>query len=216
MYNPKCKTMKKLLLFVSVFCCFTHVFSQKTELMHSLDISTGYAYRGGHSGVGMQFQYGLGVIPHLDILFSLSSQTGFALKTDKDGWHYDYTIGTTDNLDRFYSCLSYTHKSLAIGARTYLDFSKICTARLSVLYGISANSYYNSQFNLDEIPRLPEYNLVMTAEFMFKTKGEILFQASQNLKLGVFYDFTTLFFKDKFIYNKPIHTTGFVIDVKIK
>ena len=83
-------------------------------MTHNLDFSTGYSYCGGMSGWGMQSQYGLGVIKHLDVLFALSTQSGV----------------NTNMLNNIGGDNMYLSLGVSVGVRTYYDFAKICSARI--------------------------------------------------------------------------------------
>lgn len=170
-------------------------FSQESKLTHNIDFSTGYSYCGGMSGWGMQIQYGLGVIKHLDVLFALSAHSGV----------------NPNMLDNIGGDNMYLSLGASVGVRTYYDFAKICSARISLLYGgvfrFLAHDCQPPTFN----GYLIGYNLQN-----IDTKAELLFQVSPKTKLGVFYDYSFIFHPQVPIHRtQDIHTAGIVISTKL-
>lgn len=167
-------------------------FGQNNSLTHSVGIYMGYAQQAYRKGVNLQCQYALGVCPHLDVLTSISLLNVF-----------DYS-------NRFASagCALSTRDAkmsqatfVDIGVRTYVDFLRICSFKVSLLAGGNV------------------YTQVATSPLgMFggnvDTKGELTFKVHQKIDLGLYYQYTHLFIPSKIVYSH-VHKTGVLLNLKL-
>lgn len=175
-------------IFVVIAVLLSQVtFGQNNFLTHSVGIYMGYAQRAEMKGVNLQCQYALGVCPHLDVLASISLVNVFDNK---------YTIR-----DRYTSKVSMSNLDFVnIGVRTYVDFLRICSFKISLLAG--GNTYFQAAM----------YPIGMFGGNV-DAKGEFSFNVHQKIDLGFYYEYTYLLGITPIQYPH-VHRTGVVLNLK--
>ena len=192
--------MKKIILIISIVVIFPMLlFSQNTSLTHSVGIYMGYANRSAMNGMSLQCQYALGVCPHLDVLASVALVNVY----DKD----DIRLQTIDGPTPIMSYLSF----LDFGVRTYVDFLKICSFKVSGQIGM--NTDHQSVLHPNIASGMSAGPIVMF-RFNVDAKGELTFSVCPKLDLGIYYEYAYIFGNTS-VLNPHIHRAGMLLNLKL-
>lgn len=188
----------KRVFFLLIACMPVLSFAQESKVTHYIDYSAGYTYRAKMSGLEMQLQYGLGVVKHFDVVFALNSKWGVNTQLP-----YRNHIEVGDKL--------FITSGISVGGRAYCDFAKICTARLSLLYGVNytflERGWENELFS--------GCSAVGIFSHCFDGKAELLFRVSPKTRLGLYYDYTLMLGKKSGGYRANIHSAGIAVSTKL-
>ena len=192
--------MKKIILIISIVVIFPMLlFSQNTSLTHSVGIYMGYANRSAMNGMSLQCQYALGVCPHLDVLASVALVNVY----DKD----DIRLQAIDGPTPIMSYLSF----LDFGVRTYVDFLKICSFKVSGQIGM--NTDHQSVLHPNIASGMSAGPIVMF-RFNVDAKGELTFNVCPKLDLGIYYEYAYIFGNTS-VLNPHIHRAGMLLNLKL-
>ena len=93
----------------------------------------------------------------------------------------------------------------------YCDFAKICTARLSLLYGVNYTFWERGWEN----ELFSGCSAVGIFSHCFDGKAELLFRVSPKTRLGLYYDYTLMLGKKSGGYRANIHSAGIAISTKL-
>lgn len=168
------------------------LFSQNNNLTHSVGIYMGYANRSAMNGMSLQCQYALGVCPHLDVLASVA----FVNVYDKEGFSAHNVNAPIMSYMNFFN----------VGVRTYVDFLKICSFKVSGKIGVNTDyQYVLSSLNYS----YPIGLFCFNADAM----GELVFNVSPKLDLGIYYEYAYMF--GRTVVNPHIHKAGLLLNLKL-
>ena len=193
--------MKKIILIISIVVIFPMLlFSQNKSLSHSVGIYMGYANRSAMNGMSLQCQYALGVCPHLDVLASVALVNVY----DKND---DIRLQVIDGPTPIMSYLSF----LDFGVRTYVDFLKICSFKVSGQIGM--NTDHQSVLHPNIANGMSAGPIVMI-RFNVDAKGELTFSVCPKLDLGIYYEYAYIFGNTS-VLNPHIHRAGLLLNLKL-
>ena len=188
--------MKRIIFVLAVAFMFpTLLFSQNKSLSHSVGIYMGYANRSAMNGMSLQCQYALGVCPHLDVLASV------ALVNVYDKNPKQEIVIQNANTTPIMSYLSF----LDFGVRTYVDFLKICSFKVSGQIGM--NTDFLSLYS-------PSISPIAMIRFNVDAKGELTFSVCPKLDLGIYYEYAYIFGNTS-VLNPHIHRAGLLLNLKL-
>lgn len=187
--------MKRIIFVLAVaFMLPTLLFGQNKSLSHSVGIYMGYANRSAMNGMSLQCQYALGVCPHLDVLASVALVNVY----DKND---DIRLQVIDGPTPIMSYLSF----LDFGVRTYVDFLKICSFKVSGQIGM--NTDFLSLYS-------PSISPIAMIRFNVDAKGELTFNVCPKLDLGIYYEYAYIFGNSS-VLNPHIHRAGLLLNLKL-